>query len=172
MSQPFLRDLLDQTTGQVALCLQTIATLRPLISAEDYKEDYVVIPGYERQLEGGCPASAALAFVATCDRLTRLMKDDERFEAMERGAVNIADAVVGAQEAAAEASRAASAASKVLMAPHANLRPEFKRTPIGWVAYYGDPANADTCVMGSGQTPAEALLEFDRAMGTPSKAAK
>ena len=173
MSQPiFVRESLDRTHLQVSMCLQAISTLGQFVCPGDYEEDFVSIPGHEAELEGGCPAAAGLAFMASCDRLTRLMQDDSRFvaSAVEKG--GLAEAIITAQTAATEASKAATAASRVMSAPHANLRPELVNTSEGWVAVYGDITKPNERVVGQGETAMEALLDFDLAMVTPTKAAK
>jgi len=170
-----LRDGLDRTTIQVGICLNTIKTLEGLLVREDYYEDAETIPGQEAELEGGCPSAAAVAFIATCDRLTRLMQDDTRLTKMPEpgGALAVyteeSKARTRAAKAAEDASQETRQAAVASRTPHANLRPSLRRTPDGWAALYGDASDVDTCVIGTGATPMEALLDFDRACNIPTK---
>lgn len=47
--------------------------------------------------------------------------------------------------------------------PYFILRPELKKTSQGWIAFHGNPAEADSLIVGAGDSPAEAMDNFDRA---------
>lgn len=79
-------------------------------------------------------------------------------------------AVLSALSAEKDAHRAHAAALKAATRPSIHHPPALTHLDSGqWVAILGDPADVNSCVIGLGDTPAEAMISFDQAFHAKTK---
>jgi hypothetical protein len=137
-------DTLLQVSG---LALTALASLRDL-------------SGDEQLLEGESLIAAENTFIRAFDRVDQILADDSRWNMAFQDQVEKDYHALAAQ--ALEFQKAQTAASKNVGSPHFRYSPKLmKLTDGNWVALLGDPEDLDSCLLGVGSNPAEAITAFD-----------
>lgn len=113
-----------------------------------------------RQAMGGeCKLALESSVINACSRLDALLGDGNRWKLKEQ------DTLEGAQRKVLKEqlnfSRAQTALSESIRAPHYERRPQMAQSGNLWLAIEGNPANLMNCIVGVGHSPQEALDAFD-----------
>ena len=120
----------------------------------------------------GFPGEAKTALEVTlikaCDRMDQILADDRRWdlalqEKLEQDFEDLRVRNVRALDTAARADEQRIQIAKELQTPHAKYRPTLSKTVDGkWAAFINNPAEPGTVLAGTGNTPVEALRDFDQ----------
>lgn len=157
-NQPYFPLKEELTDRQIGPLLAVLRELAPFL-LEPTRE-----PGSTPtadKLDGGVESAAATTFIRACARLDVLIDDAPRWELKTHNTL-IAE-MVKTQKAQRRFIEVQRISSETLQAPHYLLRPTLAITGGRYVAYWGSLAEAGQAVVGQGDTPEEALLDFDDA---------
>ena len=113
------------------------------------------------RLDGEERIALSATLIKTLDRIDEILLDKDRWS-LDR-VLDIEQKLNETLNAQTAFFRAQSLTSEEQRRPYFILRPELKKTVQGWIAYYGDPAEIDSLICGAGDSPAEAMENFDRA---------
>lgn len=145
-----LRTREDVTGQQVDLLLVILNNLQPYLVSRDVRE------GSSPELDGGVVDSAVATFVKVTDRLDAILDDSARWDTKEFNVLT--EAIVSAQKAHQIFLEAQTQSVREVVRPSYQCRPTLLVSEGQFVAVWGDPA-----IVGVGNTPHEALLDFDAA---------
>lgn len=110
--------------------------------------------------DGGARMSAELSFSKVCARLDAIVDDSSRWDMSQQDLLE--KTLLQAYDENIEAIRLAAAAAKSQAAPSTRFKPGLLFLPkLGWCAILGDMNNLESCVIGYGATPEQAMLSFD-----------
>ena len=154
-SRPVFAPPRDMVTGnQIGMLLQAA---RVMAACAKMPTDEPPVGGPS---DGGMQMAAEVSFVKVCDRLDRLVSDDERWSMQAQDTLEKDMSVMlKAQAGAADVHRKV---ASIAALPHRRLNPLlYKISDDAWVAYLGDLCNPADCVLGVGTFPQEALQQFD-----------
>lgn len=118
------------------------------------------VPRTDR-LDGEAQIALTTTLVKTLDRIDHIVDDNNRWgldrlidiERKLNDTLEVQNSYFKAQRETADEQRR----------PYFILRPELSKTSQGWIAAYGDPAVPESLLCGAGDSPAEAMANFDRA---------
>lgn len=144
---------------QVGTCLAIIGALQPYILLTQREFD----KGVEKDFpDGGVPIASVTTFCRACDRLDRIIADDSRWGTVEID--QIYESSLKTQESMVKLNAEQMKHLAELNRPSRSLQPSFTKTDTGLtVCYWGDPSVVGGLIVGKGNTPAEALIDFDSA---------
>lgn len=147
------------TAQQVNILLGIISTLGSHLNQPEFDEQN---PHKGGRYDGGWKASAHVTLVNACEQLDKLLLAEDRWSISGQQILEVkAEQMMEANIAFLKAQTEASAS---LTSPAYQHRPNLIRISDGnWVAILGDPKIPESCVIGVGETPAEALKSFDAA---------
>jgi hypothetical protein len=116
----------------------------------------------EPALSGESKAAVEVVLWRVCDQLERIVTDPNRWNTtFQKGLELRAESLFKQQQ---EFLAAQIAASQEVSKPHFKYRPEMKKLQGGgWICFVGDIEKPEegNCIIGVGQTPAEAVEAFD-----------
>lgn len=149
--------------------IQLSGLLAVLKSLEPYLfEPHAEVGQENPQLDGGALASATVTFIKACNRLDALLDDPARWTM--DGHDQIHRAIMATQMEQQRFLQAQQRAAEIVQRPSYQLRPTIVVVDTYFVAYYGDASDASRCIVGRGDTPEKALIDFDEAFKrTPDK---
>lgn len=113
--------------------------------------------------------SAEATFIRSCNQLDSLidsLQETDADKATDAAVLKVLETQIESHREQAETSRS-------LRRPSLTVVPEIAKHPSTghWVAFYGDP-NGNACIIGIGETPNDAMLDFDREFCTRQKTEK
>lgn len=167
MSQKFSGPPLKEhlTDFHIGSTLAIIRDLQPYI-LEDIPEPGAVPK--DRSIDGGVESAAATTFLKACSRLDSLLDDNSRWTLKTHN--TLVSEMVKTQKAQRRFIEVQEQSSLMLQAPHYVLRPTLAISGGRYVAYYGNINVAGESIVGQGDTPNEALDDFDDAFSrTPNE---
>lgn len=141
-----------QTTLGVVNCLQ------PYLLDDEAMESG---DGTHRDKLGEARAAACVAFMATCDRIESLMKDDKNWTGTDGDA--IVQSIKDTQKTVRDYFAEQAVTVKELRRPSRSFNPEFVKIGDLFIAFYKSNDFPGGILIGRGATPAEALTDFDAA---------
>lgn len=145
------------SNAQIGTLLNVLDSLQPYLLLSPRE----VEAGIPRELDGGIPSAALSTFCGVCDRIDRIVRDDNRWSLDTHD--RLYEALFKTAEKQRETLQAQQDFVRDCKRPSRTHRPEFTRLGDVFVAYYGDLADPPSVVMGRGNTPEEAVDDFDRA---------
>jgi len=113
------------------------------------------------KLDGGVVASAATTFINVCSRIDEILLDKSRWDTAAHD--KLYDAIAAVQKAQVDYLSAQAEGAKMLQRPSIQFHPTVANDGERFVAFYGDIKRVGYAIIGIGNTPAEALVDFDRA---------
>lgn len=143
------------TEAQILPILATLQTLTPLLLRPHHEVEYPA------NADGGALTAVGLAVIKACARLEAIFEDSERYSFADTK--KFFETLQQSQEAQLAFLQAQKLASDEVRRPSFQHRPTLAVHEGGYVAYWGDVTVAGGAIIGMGKTPAEALLDFDRA---------
>lgn len=155
---PYFPTKEEQTDRQLGPILAVIRELQPFLLEE------IAEPGSvpkDRSLDGGAASAATTTFIKACARLDSILEDAPRWTVKARDA--LIDAFIKTQKEQRRFIEVQRQSSEMLQAPHFILRPTLAISGGRYVAFWGNINIAGEAVVGQGDTPEEALLDFDDA---------
>jgi hypothetical protein len=115
-----------------------------------------------REMDKEVKLSAEATFINCCNRLDNLLADFG--DALETDREKVFKQI---GKATLDAEKERAAALRESRRPAVIYRPHISRTDAGqWCATYGDLRQPETCVVGVGNSPEDAMLDFDREFNT------
>lgn len=119
-------------------------------------------------IDGGVKSSAASTFIRACSRIDSILGDEARWTLKSRD--TLVQELIKTQKAQRKFIEVQEQSSLMLQAPHYVLRPTLAITGGRYVAYFGSLTEAGQAIVGQGDTPNEALDDFDDAFNrTPNE---
>lgn len=143
------------TEAQILPILATLQTLTPLLLQPHQEVDY------PPKADGGALAAVGCAVIKACARLEAIFEESARYSFADTQ--RFFETLQKSQEAQLEFLKAQKLASDEVRRPSFQHRPTLAIHDGGYVAYWGDVTTAGGAIIGIGKTPAEALLDFDKA---------
>ena len=138
---------------QVGTLLGIIGSLYPYAASTDRQESQ------GGALDGGACMAASQTIVRACDRLDRILADDDRWNMRLQDTLEaLMEKMYSANHEFLVKQAAAAAEGK---RPSFQLRPQLVRASSGWAAIHGDLAKLEDAIIGVGETPEAALAHFD-----------
>lgn len=126
-------------------------------------------PSSNAQLDDEVRTSAEATYIRSCNHLDNLLdslKETDADKAADAAVLKVLKTQIQSNREQAETARS-------LRRPSLTMIPEIAKHPSTghWVAFYGDP-NGNACIIGIGETPNDAMLDFDREFCTRQKTEK
>lgn len=111
-------------------------------------------------MDGGVKSAAENTFIGLCSRVDAMIADESRWTMDEQNNLEQSLMILYAdQRAFIKHQREAVAMMK---SPHNRFKPTLVKMDDGtWAAFYGDPANQASAIIGVGTCPEDALANFD-----------
>lgn len=145
------------TQHQFAVLLSVMNTLNPYLLMHAALREVENTPA----LDGGVASSASLTFINVCNRMDAMLADKSRWDTATHD--RLYDAIQAVQMAQVAFLHEQAESAKALRRPSVQLHPTLANDGEKIIAYYGDITRVGYAIIGVGRTPAEALLDFDRA---------
>jgi hypothetical protein len=117
--------------------------------------------GTHSDVQGEARAAASVAFIATCDRIEALMKNDLHWSGTDGDA--IVESIKNTQKTVRDYFSEQAVTVKELRRPSRAFNPEFVKIGDVFIAFYKSNDFPGGILIGRGATPAEALTDFDAA---------
>jgi len=114
-----------------------------------------------RKIDGGVAASASVTFINVCSRIDEMLADKSRWDTAAHD--RLYDAIASVQKAQVDYLNAQAEGAKMLQRPSIQFHPTVANDGEKFVAFYGDINRVGYAIIGLGNTPAEALADFDQA---------
>mgnify|MGYP000902618821 CR=1 FL=1 len=151
---PNLESLVQQ---QIDSVLSVVDSLRPFLQS---------VPSFggetpKPDLDDGVKTSVETTMIHACNRLDMLLTTEGHWKL--DGHEAFVKASIEAQEAHRDFLKEQARSAAEVRRPSFQLRPTLAATSDGFIAFWGDLNTAGGAIIGRGETPAEALLDFDRA---------
>lgn len=115
----------------------------------------------DKKIDGGVALSASLSFINVCSRIDAILEDKTRWDTSAHD--RLYEAIASVQKAQVDYLNAQAEGAKMLQRPSIQFHPTVANDGQKFVAFYGDIDKPGYAVIGLGNTPAEALADFDRA---------
>lgn len=110
-------------------------------------------------MSGECKLALEASVINICSRLDAIMGDKNRWTVREQDTLEAAQRRVIKEQI--NFSKAQTALSESIKAPHYKRRPQLAQYSGLWLAIEGDPTNLMACIVGVGHSPQEANEAFD-----------
>lgn len=162
MYVPLKEEITDRQIGPILAVLRELQPfiLEPVLEAGETPKD--------KSFDGGVASSAATTFMKACSRLDFLLDDSSRWTLKTHNTL-VAE-MVKTQKAQRRFIEVQEQSSLMLQAPHYVLRPTLAISGGRYVAFFGSLTEAGQAIVGQGDTPNEALDDFDDAFNrTPNE---
>lgn len=143
------------TEAQLLPILATLQTLGPLISRPQFDVEYPA------KADGGAMTAIGLAIIAACSRLEAIFADSARYSFADTS--KLFETMQKTQEAQLAFLLAQKAAAEEVMRPSFQLKPTLGIAENRYFVYWGDPQSEGGSIVGTGNTIAEAMADFDAA---------
>jgi hypothetical protein len=114
-----------------------------------------------RKIDGGVAVSAAVTFINVCNRIDEMLADKTRWDTSAHDALY--ESIAAVQRAQVDYLTAQTEGTKVLQRPSVQFHPTILNDGKKFVAYYGDIDRVGFSIIGLGNTPEQAMEDFDRA---------
>lgn len=144
------------TERQVDTVLSVIGAMQTYLLVTHREQDNV-----ELRVDGGVKSSAEVTFIKACERLDMMLTDNSRWHMGNTDDLFSALRDNQKSQAALNAQQALSVSE--LRRPSRIFHPSLMLVDGAYVAYYASSDFPGGILIGRGNTPAEALLDFDRA---------
>lgn len=148
----------ELTNSQIQPVLDIIGALSPYLLQEALEAGGTPKSG---ALNGEPACAAQATFIRACARLDAIIEDESRWSLKSHNTLIAEMVKTHRAQQKFIATQQESAAN--LQAPHFLLRPTLAISGGRYVAYWGDINEAGRAVVGQGDTPNEALVDFDDA---------
>jgi hypothetical protein len=141
----------EVTVRQLGALLSCAATLYPvLLNLEPDRDSH----------NGGAYEAAEATFTKICDRIDGIIDDPKRWSLDHQNMLEMQLSMLYQEHINLLTTQ--KAATELLAAPHTIHKPKLmKLEDQTWVAILGDLQFPDNCIVGSGKSPAEALMAWD-----------
>jgi len=147
------------TRSQIETLHIVIQTLNPyLLGRPSFVLDEEETP---HKIDGGVAASASVTFINVCSRIDEMLADRSRWDTAAHD--RLYDAIAAVQKAQVDYLTAQAEGAKMLQRPSIQFHPTVANDGERFVAFYGDINRVGYAIIGLGNTPAEALADFDQA---------
>lgn len=115
-----------------------------------------------KELDGGTECAVAATFIKICSRLDAMLDDPTRWKLEDHD--KLYAAILESHRVQQVFVKEQIEAAKVVQRPSYQLKPTLAVAPDNsYVAYWGNIKEAGGALIGKGNTPAEALSDFDKA---------
>lgn len=143
------------TEAQLLPILATLQTLGPLLTRPLTEVEY------PSEMDGGAQSAIAMAVIKACNRLGDIFDETARYSIVDTE--KFFNTLQKSQEAQIEFLKSQKLAAEEVLRPSFQLRPTLGIHDGGYFAYWGDVTTEGGYIVGTGPTPASALLDFDAA---------
>jgi len=113
----------------------------------------------EPKLDGGAQCAAASTFIKACSLLENILDDEARWSL--KPVASLYDAAIAVQEQQKLFLIEQTAAAKEVRRPAFQLRPELALVDGGYICWWGNLDIQGGSIIGRGETPEAAFLDFD-----------
>jgi len=145
------------SNSQINILLAVLDSLQPYILLSPRE----IESGIPKDLDGGVPLAALSTFCKVCNRIDKIVDCEDRwslathdqlYEALLKTAEKQRETLETQQNFVRDSGR-----------PSRTHKPEFTRLGDVFIAYWGDLNDPPSVIIGRGQTPEDAINDFDRA---------
>lgn len=136
-----------------------LGVVNHLTSALSSSETMTGVPG--TPLDGGAKSALESTIIRACNRLDALLEEKKNWGAPEQN--RVIKQICKTHRAQQIFLKAQTASANEVRRPSFQLRPNLIRVETGFAAIHGDPSKPNEYILGVGETPEAALLDFDEA---------
>jgi hypothetical protein len=149
------RDSVSQM--QIGAILSVMHALQPYLL---YNVTRDVDAGHP-ELDGGSAAAATSTFVKACERMEKILSDENRWTLSDHD--ELIRSILKTQAGIQAFNEENVTTVRSLRLPHRKYHPQFAVAGEFYIAFAGDPSFPGGQIIGKGRTPQEALDDFDSA---------